>query len=45
MKEGSREIGINDPFYKKDNIEYLEQKMAKFKAGKLNFNSHELIGE
>jgi len=39
------EIGINDPFYKKDNIEYLEQKMAKFKTGKLNFNSHELIGE
>ena len=39
------EIGINDPFYKKDNIEYLEQKMAKFIAGKLNFNGHELIGE
>lgn len=34
-----------DPFYSESNMRYLEQKMADFKAGKLNFAEHELIEE
>ena len=34
-----------DPFYSETNIRYLEQKMADYKAGKLNFAEHELIEE
>ncbi len=34
-----------DPFYSESNIRYLEQKMADFKAGKLNFEEHKLIEE
>lgn len=34
-----------DPFYSESNICYLEQKMADYKAGKLNFAEHELIEE
>ena len=32
-----------DPFYSENNIRYLEQKMADYKAGKLKFSEHELI--
>lgn len=32
-----------DPFYSKNNIQYLEKKMADYKAGKLDFSEHELI--
>lgn len=32
-----------DPFYSENNIRYLEQKMADYKAGKLKFAEHELI--
>lgn len=34
-----------DPFYAESNIQYLEKKMADFKAGKLQFAEHELIEE
>lgn len=34
-----------DPFYSETNIRYLEQKMADYKAGKLNFAERELIEE
>lgn len=34
-----------DPFYSESNIRYLEQKMADYKAGKLEFAEHELIEE
>lgn len=34
-----------DPFYSESNINYLEQKMKDYKAGKLNFTEHELIEE
>ena len=34
-----------DPFYSETNIRYLEQKMAAYKSGKLNFADHELIEE
>lgn len=34
-----------DPFYSESNIRYLEQKMADYKAGRLNFAEHELIEE
>lgn len=32
-----------DPFYSESNIRYLEQKMADYKAGQLNFVEHQLI--
>lgn len=34
-----------DPFYSESNIRYLEQKMADYKAGNLQFAEHELIEE
>lgn len=34
-----------DPFYSENNIRYLEQKMAAYKAGQLKFADHELIEE
>lgn len=34
-----------DPFYSESNLRYLEQKMADFKAGRLDFAEHELIEE
>ena len=49
-KKASREKRIPfdlsvDPFYSENNIRYLEQKMADYKAGKLKFVEHELIEE
>lgn len=38
------EVSI-DPFYTENNIRYLEQKMADYKAGRLKFAEHELIEE
>ena len=38
------EVSAN-PFYSKQNMDYLEQKMANYKAGKLNLAEHELIQE
>ena len=38
------EVSI-DPFYSENNIRYLEQKMADYKAGNLKFAEHELIEE
>ncbi|MGN1350769.1 MAG: type II toxin-antitoxin system RelB/DinJ family antitoxin [Anaerovoracaceae bacterium] len=32
-----------DPFYSERNIRYLEEKMEAYRAGKLNFEEHELI--
>ena len=32
-----------DPFYSESNIRYLEEKMEKYKAGKLKFAEHELL--
>lgn len=32
-----------DPFYSESNLQYLEQKMADYKAGTLSFATHELI--
>ena len=32
-----------DPFYSESNIHYLKQKMADYKAGRLNFAEHDLI--
>ncbi len=32
-----------DPFYNDNNIHYLEQKMADYKAGQLKFAQHPLI--
>lgn len=32
-----------DPFYSESNTRYLEQKMSDYKAGKLNFEEHDLI--
>lgn len=34
-----------DPFYSESNMRYLEQKMADYKAGRLQFAEHELIEE
>lgn len=34
-----------DPFYSESNMLYLEQKIAEYKAGKLNFTEHKLIEE
>lgn len=34
-----------DPFYSESNMRYLEDKMADYKAGKLKFEEHKLIGE
>lgn len=34
-----------DPFYSESNMLYLEQKLAKYKAGKLNFAEHKMIEE
>lgn len=34
-----------DPFYSESNIRYLEQKMADYKAGKIQFVEHALIEE
>lgn len=34
-----------DPFYSESNMLYLEQKLAKYKEGKLNFAEHKLIEE
>ena len=31
-----------DPFYSKNNIQYLEKKMADYKSGTLTFTEHEL---
>lgn len=38
------EISV-DPFYSESNQRYLAQKLADYKAGKLNFAEHELIEE
>lgn len=38
------EVSI-DPFYSDRNMRYLEQKMAGYKEGKLEFAEHELIEE
>ena len=32
-----------DPFYSESNMRYLEQKMADYKAGRLNLTEHALI--
>lgn len=32
-----------DPFYSESNIQYLEKKMADYRAGRLHFAEHELI--
>lgn len=32
-----------DPFYQLANIEFLEQKAAEYKAGRLNLEEHELM--
>ena len=37
------EISAPDPFYDENNIRYLENKMADYKAGKLKMAEHELI--
>lgn len=34
-----------DPFYSESNIRHLEQKMADYKAGRLQVSEHELIDE
>lgn len=34
-----------DPFYAESNIRYLEQKMADYKEGKLQFAEHDLTEE
>ncbi len=34
-----------DSFYSESNIRYLEQKMADYKAGRLNLAEHELAEE
>ncbi|MCD7893692.1 MAG: type II toxin-antitoxin system RelB/DinJ family antitoxin [Erysipelotrichaceae bacterium] len=34
-----------DPFYSESNINYLETKMANYKAGNLTFEEHALIEE
>ena len=34
-----------DPFYDERNLRYLEQKMADYKAGRLNLAEHELVEE
>ena len=34
-----------DPFYSESNIQYLEKKMAEYKAGQLPLVEHELIEE
>ncbi len=34
-----------DPFYSDSNIRYLEQKMADYKAGRLQLTEHPLIEE
>lgn len=39
------EISAPDPFYDENNIRYLENKMADYKAGKLKMAEHELIEE
>lgn len=38
------EISV-DPFYSESNQRYLEQKLADYKAGKLNFAEHKLVEE
>ena len=37
------EVSAPDPFYKDENITYLEKKMKDFKEGKLNFKKRELL--
>ena len=32
-----------DPFYSESNIQYLEDKLSDYKAGKLKFTEHNLI--
>ena len=32
-----------DPFYSESNINYLEEKLAAYKSGKLKLSEHELI--
>ena len=32
-----------DPFYSASNMRYLEQKLADYKAGRLQFAEHELL--
>lgn len=34
-----------DPFYSESNMQYLEKKMEEYKAGKLQFEEHDLIEE
>ncbi len=34
-----------DPFYSENNIRYLEQKMADYKAGRIVLAEHDLIEE
>ena len=36
------EISV-DPFYSESNIQYLERKVAEYKAGRLKLSEHELI--
>lgn len=50
LKKVSREHRIPfevsaDPFYSESNMRYLEHKMEDYKAGRLNFEEHELIEE
>lgn len=37
------EVSAPDPFYKDENIAYLEKKMKDFKEEKLNFKEHGLL--
>lgn len=34
-----------EPFYSESNMRYLEKKMEDYKAGRLKFETHELIEE
>lgn len=41
--EKETEVNLNDPFYSEENIRYLEDKLNRYKEGKLKLEEHNLI--
>ncbi len=39
------DVSISDPFYSKENIEYLEKIVDDIKTGKAHFEEHDLLEE
>jgi DNA-damage-inducible protein J len=39
------DVSLSDPFYSKENIEYLEKIVDDIKTGKAHFEEHDLLEE